>query len=310
MRNSNEFTLYKMFGLIVDSDILLPEVACCGVNHSPDIYIRRTNLTSILNSQIVNSDHFIIEDNSVLFHAPHIAVFLIEDGNRISYFPLSDSLEDYLALYIMGTCMGAILLQRKILPLHGSAVAIDGKAYAIVGDSGAGKSTLASAFLNKGYQLLSDDVIPVSFSDEGVPMVTPAYPQQKLWQESLDQFEMEANNFQPIFNRETKFKIPVEDKFADEPLPLAGIIELSKTEENQIKFEPIQNLERLSTLYKHTYRNFIIPRAGLTEWHFQTSAKIISQIEMHKLQRPVSTFSAHELTDVILSSIHKEANVI
>ena len=57
--------------------------------------------------------------------------------------------------------MGAILMQRKILPLHGSAIAIDGKAYAIVGDSGAGKSTLASAFLKRGYQLLSDDVITV-----------------------------------------------------------------------------------------------------------------------------------------------------
>ena len=41
---------------------------------------------------------------------------------------------------------------KKNFPLHGSAIAIDGKAYAIVGDSGAGKSTLASAFLKKGYQ--------------------------------------------------------------------------------------------------------------------------------------------------------------
>ena len=51
-----------------------------------------------------------------------------------------------------------------------------------VGDSGAGKSTLASAFLNRGYQLLSDDVIPVSLSQNHIPMVTPSYPQQKLWQ--------------------------------------------------------------------------------------------------------------------------------
>ena len=62
--------------------------------------------------------------------------------------------------------MGAILMQRRLLPLHGSAIAINGKAYAIVGDSGAGKSTLASAFLNKGYQLISDDVIAVSLSQE------------------------------------------------------------------------------------------------------------------------------------------------
>ena len=44
---------------------------------------------------------------------------------------------------------------------------------------------LASAFLNRGYQLLSDDVIAVSLSqEESIPFVTPSYPQQKLWQES------------------------------------------------------------------------------------------------------------------------------
>ena len=68
--------------------------------------------------------------------------------------------------------MGAILMQRKVFPLHGSAIAINGKAYAFVGDSGAGKSTLASAFLNKGYQLLSDDVIAVSLSqDENIHLL-------------------------------------------------------------------------------------------------------------------------------------------
>ena len=38
--------------------------------------------------------------------------------------------------YLLGTCMGTILMQRKILPLHGSAIEIEGKVYAIVGDSG------------------------------------------------------------------------------------------------------------------------------------------------------------------------------
>ena len=75
--------------------------------------------------------------------------FCIQEGKRIIVSPIEGSDEDEIRLYILGTCMGAILMQRKILPLHGSAVAIDGKAYAIVGDSGAGKSTLASAFLTK-----------------------------------------------------------------------------------------------------------------------------------------------------------------
>ena len=42
--------------------------------------------------------------------------------------------------------------EKDILPLHGSAVAINGKAYAFMGNSGAGKSTLASALINQGYE--------------------------------------------------------------------------------------------------------------------------------------------------------------
>ena len=68
-------------------------------------------------------------------------------GNRISFSPAAGAEETAVRLYLLGTCMGALLFQRKLLPLHGSAVVINGKAYAFVGDSGAGKSTLAAAFL-------------------------------------------------------------------------------------------------------------------------------------------------------------------
>ena len=100
----------------------------------------------------------------MMYKFGNIAIFSIQDGKRISVSPLKEYDEDTSSdYYILGTCMGAILMQRKVLPLHGSAIAINGKAYAIIGDSGAGKSTLALAFLNKGFQLLSDDVIAVSF---------------------------------------------------------------------------------------------------------------------------------------------------
>ncbi|KHE69230.1 aldolase [Halobacillus sp. BBL2006] len=302
---------YNAFGLNISSETSLLElIPSTKSNLMPDLKIRKKNLDPEWSYSTISNDQVFVKKNMLMFKVSGVATYLIENGGYIYFHPTEKTNFDQVRIYILGTCMGAILLQRKILPLHGSAIAIDGKAYAIVGDSGAGKSTLASAFLDKGYQLLSDDVIPVSFSEEGIPIVTPAYPQQKLWQESMDQFGIESCNYQPIFNRETKFKVPVAEKFCDESLALAGIIELKKSEGNQIKFEPIENLHRLSTLYKHTYRNFIIPRAGLTEWHFQTSAKIISKIEMHKLQRPISTFTAHKLTDVILSTIRKEEEVI
>ena len=81
-----------------------------------------------------------------MFHIPETAIFLIQNGNKIVVSPLMGPIEDEIRLYILGTCMGAILLQRKILPLHGSAIAIDGKAYAIVGDSVQGNLPLLLLF--------------------------------------------------------------------------------------------------------------------------------------------------------------------
>lgn len=244
-----------------------------------------------------------------MFHIPETAIFLIENGNKILFSPMEGAQEDELRLYILGTCMGTVLLHRKILPLHGSAIAIDGKVYAIVGESGAGKSTLASAFLKRGYQLLSDDVIPVAVTDENVPVVIPAYPQQKLWIESLNEFEMESSDYQPIIDRETKFAIPVQSQFADEPLPLAGVFELVKTDQDEIELHSIQKLERFYTLFTHTYRNFFVQKSGLMDWHFSTLAKIVNKIELYQLRRPTSRFTAHDLTDLILTTLNKGETV-
>ena len=42
---------------------------------------------------------------------------------------------------------------------------------------------------------------------------------------------------------------------------------------------PITKMERFHTLYfNHTYRNFFIEEAGLMDWHFATSAKMVNNI--------------------------------
>lgn len=296
--------VYKAFGLSITSEIPLPELSWAD-NQADSINVEiKVKYLSGDTSDFQND--LIINQNLVLFKVPDTAIFSIEDGERITVSLMNEYDEDLIRLYILGSCMGAILMQRKIYPLHGSAVAIDGKAYAIVGDSGAGKSTLASAFLSQGYHLLSDDVIAVSLSEQDhIPFVTPSYPQQKLWQESLDEFGIESSRLRSIFGRETKFCIPVSSQYFSGLLPLAGIFELIKTGNGGIEICKIENLERFHTLYRHTYRNILIKGLGLMEWHFQTSANILNSIEIFQLRRPVSGFTATELVSTILRTLNK-----
>lgn len=311
MIEKNNTHAYKAFGLRIRSEVSLPELVEIEAAEKlvEDITVKEMDLTSLWLQESIPGKHFVITENTCLFKVPEVAVYFIQNGNEVIVSPFDGSDEDQRRLYILGTCMGAVLMQRKILPLHGSAVAIEGKAYAIVGDSGAGKSTLASAFLSKGFQLLSDDVIPVTISEQKVPMVTPAYPQQKLWLESLHKFGMESKQYRPIFARETKFAVPVSAQFAEKPLPLAGIYELVKTDHEEVGIHAIENMERFYTLFNNTYRNFFFTRAHLMEWHFQTSALILNKIKVHQLRRPTFRFTAADLTDLVLNTIEKEEMV-
>lgn len=300
--------IYKAFGLNLLSEIILPELPQINKqSDKPDVLITIDDLSELWLEIAGQPNQFLVRDNLVMFQLPNLATFAIRDGNRISVSPMNEADENEIRIYILGTCMGTILMQRKILPLHGSAVAINGKAYAFIGDSGAGKSTLATAFLSKGYQLLSDDVIAVSFSNDGhVPLVFSAYPQQKLWQETLTAFGMQSSQYCSLFERETKYAVPVNSQFSTETIPLAGVFELVKTEREGIDIYPIQRLERLHTLFRHSYRNFLIPRLGLMDWHFSTSARVIEQIDIFRLCRPTCEFTAHQLVSLVLATLNKE----
>ncbi|MBJ8008151.1 aldolase [Bacillus cereus] len=299
--------LYKAFGLKIVSEIPLPELSQLNEKKEmADIQIEITDLSERWGKYSEEKQKtIVVEDDVVMFHVPQTAIFSVQAGEKIIFSPMPGAEENKIRLYILGTCMGALLMQRKVLPLHGSVIAIDGKAYALIGDSGAGKSTLASAFLSKGYQLLSDDIVAVSLLCKNTPIVHPSYPQQKLWQESLDEFGMEKEQFSPLFERETKYAVPVNSQFFPKPLALAGVIELVKSQGEDIEMTRIEGLARLYKLYRHTFRSSLISKLGLMEWHFETSSNIVSGMEMFQLRRPDSRFTAHELVQVILNTIQK-----
>lgn len=297
---------YKAFGLTIHSEISFSElIFIASTDNLCDIEIRIKDLTGQWATISNNENEFVIREQFVMFRAYDIAIFCIENGKTISVSPLKDYNEDMVRLWILGTCIGAILLQRRVIPLHGSAVLINGNAYAIIGDSGAGKSTLASAFIRNGFQLLTDDVIAVSLNGHDEPIVTPSYPQQKLWQDSLGNFGMRYNEYKSIHGREDKYYVPVVSNYYGDPVPLAGVIELVKTTKYGITIEETQNLTRFYTLYSNTFRNFMIQGLGLMEWHFNTCAKMINQIEVYKLQRSESGFNAQQLVDTILITLNK-----
>ncbi|WGG45876.1 aldolase [Rossellomorea sp. DA94] len=300
-------TFYKAFGLKIQSEVSLPEVKIVKDSlHNIDVNIMVKDLTQEW-KKYGRKGKFAVMNDTVMFHIKNTAIFSVVKGERVIVSPFENADENKIRLYVLGSCMGIILLQRKILPLHGSALVIDGKAYAIIGHSGAGKSTLASTLMKTGYKLISDDVIAVSLSENQEFIVHSSYPQQKLWEESLEKLALPKNKYSPLFEREKKYAIPVESYFHNgERVPLAGIFELEKSVQEQLTIEKVQNsIEKLPVLFHHTFRNSVLNRLGLLKWHFSSTASLANQVEMYRIKRPTSGFTPYEIQSLLLNTIRK-----
>jgi hypothetical protein len=87
------------------------------------------------------------------------------------------------ASYLTGSVLAFVLRLRGSVPLHASAVAIEGRALLFVGDSWAGKSSTAAAFSILGYPVLSDDIVRIDTAGDGLAAY-PSHPRLNVWPDS------------------------------------------------------------------------------------------------------------------------------
>jgi hypothetical protein len=149
---------------------------------------------------------------------PGVARYRVEDGNCILIEPLPESSVEMIRLFLLGSMMGALLYQRGLFPLHGSAVETPWGGMVFVGAQGAGKSTLAAEFHRCGYRLLSDDVCAVQKTAQGL-VILPAVAQVRL---CADAYERLGNPAGARFDFD-KFIMPMGEKYCPDPVPLKGI---------------------------------------------------------------------------------------
>lgn len=108
------------------------------------------------------------------FHIDHDHILRMSQSTELDH-PWTD-LECEAAL---GAALVLSLSMHETWCLHASATQFKGQVTAFVGESGQGKSTLADALARAGWQLVTDDILPVARSQAEV-QAWPRFPQLKL----------------------------------------------------------------------------------------------------------------------------------
>jgi hypothetical protein len=274
---------YRAFGLEIVSDLDIPEfVSSIVPQEKIDVQILSKEIPRFLNHAL-HSNRLQADGRKILIHIENVARFLIEGGTSIFYEPCPGSDPDTLRLFLLGSCMGALLQQRGLIVLHGNSVSLDGRSCKVfVGYRGAGKSTMAGWYYRQGAFVLADDISAIAFFADGRPYVIPSFPQIKLWQESLDLLKINSHLLRRVRPETAKFALPLKDQYCAHPLPVSEILEIGRSLIDDFE---INGLGKMNLLMRHTYRIPFLRKMGLMQAYSKELIKLATQTAMKKTHR-------------------------
>lgn len=289
---------YSAYQLTIASELPLPELVQVNGTQT-DVTIRFDNVAENGLADGEQLGPFLwAAPNTLWLQVPNVARFLVRNGNEIIIDPADGIDDDSIRVFLLGSAFGALLFQRGLLVIHGNAVRIGDECLICVGPSGAGKSTLAAAFMQRGFDVLADDVVPVN--DAGLAL--PGFPRIKLWQDAAEQFAIATDDLRRIRPEMNKFNLLVAD-VEQRALPIRWIYILGNDHIDEITFEPITGMAKFMPLQHNTYRAKFLQGMQLKSQHLSLCGKLASKIRLSRLTRPKLGFTANAMVDAILKDI-------
>ncbi len=299
---------YGAYDLVIQSELNLPELPVRADGLEADAIDVQVQFGSIDVDRLQGGEQMSptlwVARQQLWMRIPEVGQFLISNGQTILIDPVPGVDEDSIRLFLLGSAFGALLFQRGLLVMHGNAIQIKDQCLICVGRSGAGKSTTAAGFMQRGYSVLADDVVPIN----GACQALPGFPRIKLWKDAAEQLSVGTDALRRIRPTLEKFNLPLERAFSLQKLPVRWIYILDPTDEvSEITITPIQGMNRWKPLQNNTYRSHYLKGIRLQAEHLQLCGLLASRIHLARVRRPTAGFELEALVDAILKDVSEQS---
>ncbi len=298
-------TLYQAYGLVIDSELEIPEFPLAPVQtEAADLAIRWGGEYPQVPGDIADQPFAInLSDTHALFYRRDQMIFQVHEGRtvKVSRFPGVEL--GLIRAYLVGLIMALVLYQRGQLVLHASVVTLREQAVGFMAASGSGKSSLATALHLRGWGFFNDDVAPLRCIDSPI-RVSPGFPQVKLTKASALSLGQDLDALLPLHSAEEKRGLRMQGPLHKD-LPLRCIFVIHVGDQLQIsdRLSPSQALHEL--LLQTLPTRF---RVQGNPGHLQNCAKVASQIPFYHLQRTRDLSQLPALVDMVeqhLAQVHR-----
>ncbi len=289
---------YSISGLIVQSEIALPELVPAAASSPADVHIRLGDVPEKLIDPVEEGVLYSVASGTFLLSMPGIARYLARDGCEIIIQPEPGALPEEIRLFLLGSVWAAVLHQRGLLTLHASGVITPLGAVLFAGRSSRGKSALALAMHLRGYTAIADDTIAVAVKS-GNPLAYPTFPQLRIWPDTAHHLGLKYADLLPLRPKLLKRAFSTAEKFSTEPQPLKALYVLHTERGQQPYLEAVQGMSRFSVLLSFTFRERFLNGMGTRPAHFEQTAGTARKISIAHLTRPNEPLSFDALINLV-----------
>lgn len=292
---------YKLYGMKLASDLEFHQLVACEDEKEVDIQISSGIIPEDIKEQEDKRKYGFTQERSWL--ANYTCYLLVENGKKLTYELKPEGNVMYLQSYILGFGMSMIAMQRGLLSIHCSALADDKGALIIAGESGAGKSTLTSAFLDKGYRLLADDMAWVEVTENQTVLARPAFPYQKLCRDAAIAKGYNLDELLYINEEKDKFLAPYQGEFRTEEVPVKGFIMLGIDKGEELVCQEVAGIQKFHVCVNNLFLRHLLGDAKYNPQISHKCLKMAAAIPVYYIGRPDGKNTTDEVIEKVFEIV-------
>lgn len=284
---------YRAFGITLCSELLLSELN--PGDGDCDLSIRFGTVALPPFSKIDGRECVAATEAEAWFLWENAGRFLVRHGREIIIEPDDGVEPSTIRQFLLGSVLAMAMHQRWLVVLHGSAVSVNGRGFAFVGDSGQGKSTTAAALVARGHLPLADDIVAIDLTSEG-PVLLPAFPELNLWSDVSHAvgFSGDAPAPNQMSRSKRQYRFPGDQLIS--AVPLAGIYRIEAG--SRLELQSNSPSEGTVELFNNSFGPALLP-FGTAAPIFQLCSRLATMTPVLCLTRTMNLADLPALIDLI-----------
>jgi hypothetical protein len=302
-------TGYRIHGLTVRSALPLPGLPLADADRAEIVVSFGPTPNFVAEAVPWSPDcRYSLTTSRLWFQVDGVARYLVPDKHQIIITPEPGADPGLIRQYLFFPVFYAPLYFRGLIPLHASAVSVDGGAVLFLGPQGAGKSTMAVSLRQRGYRILADDFCVTAMDENAGIVVLPGHPQLKLRMDIIQELQEDLNAWEPFDPQENKYRLTLGSDYCPTARPVTHIYLLKPANGPNLWLTPLSGASKLHPLMENNHFALGIDLTRVIDQYsmhyFRHLSALARQARVVEISYPRRLGLFQELADMVATDLH------